>query len=214
MTAFHRNLVDYFVRRFLIPLHCIFASKAQANPLFYYSLKVSLDVAMATISPEPDDGFSRIMATGGGLFREGFWYASSVIGREILSQVSVQHREGTLYRNAQHRELLKQTVRDMISLAVARIHQGDTNVKIHMFLCMILAQTEATEKGVPCELMIAQGARDSLRFCHDLLQTQVGTEPLPYYNDAGVTSSLLDGVPETSLWDFDLESFLPDLGVL
>ncbi|KXG51511.1 Transcription factor [Penicillium griseofulvum] len=213
MSAFHRNLVDYFVRRFLIPLHCIFASKAQANPLFYYSLKVSLDVAMAIISPEPDDGFSRIMATGGGLFREGFWYATSVIGREILSQVSVQHREGTLYRNAQHRQLLKQTVRDMTSLAVARIHQGDTNVKIHMFLSMILAQTEATEEGVPCELMIAQGARDSLQFCHELLQTQVGTEPLPYYDDAGVTSSLLDGVPENSLWDFDLESFLPDLGI-
>lgn len=76
---------------------------------------------------------------------------------------------------------------------------------------MILAQTEATEEGVPCELMIAQGARDSLQFCHGLLQTQAGTEPVPYY-DAGVTSSLLDGVPENSLWDFDLESFLPDLG--
>ncbi|KAF2469228.1 uncharacterized protein BDR25DRAFT_288688 [Lindgomyces ingoldianus] len=212
MTPFHRNLIDYFVRRFLIPLHCLFASKAQANPLFYYSLKVSLDVAMAIVSPEPDDGFSRIMATGGGLFREGFWYATSIIGREILSQVSVQLREGTLHRNAQHRELLKQAVRDMISLAVARMHQGDTNVKIHMFLSMILAQTEAMEEGVPCELMIAQGARDSLQLCHDLLQTQAGTEPVPYYDDAGVTSSTLGGVPENSLWDFDLEFFLPDQG--
>jgi hypothetical protein len=213
MTAFHRNQIDYFVRRFLIPLHCLFASKAQANPLFYYSLKVTLDVAMAIVSPEPDDGFSRIMATGGGLFREGFWYATSIIGREILSQVSVQRRDGTLHRKAQHRELLKQAVRDMISLAVARMHQGDTNVKTHMFLSMILAQTEATEEGVPCELMIAQGARDSLQLCHDLLQAQAGTEPVPYYDDAGVAFSTLDGVPETSLWDFDLESFLPDLGL-
>lgn len=211
ITTFHKNLIDYFVRRFLIPLHCFFASKAQANPLFYYSLKVNLDVAMAIVSPEPDDGFSRIMATGGGLFREGFWYATTIIGREILSQVSVQHREGTLHRNAQHRELLKQVVRDMISLAVARMHQGDTNVKIHMFLSMILAQTEAMENDVPCELMIAQGARDSLQVCHDLLQTQAGTAPVPYYDDTGVTSSTLDGVPENSLWDFDLEFFLPDL---
>ncbi|KAK6068649.1 hypothetical protein SCUP234_11052 [Seiridium cupressi] len=213
VAPFHRNLIDYFVRRFLIPLHCLFASKAQANPLFYYSLKVNLDVAMAIVSPEPDDGFSRIMATGGGLFREGFWYATSIIGREILSQVLVQHREGTLHRNAQHRELLKQAVRDMMSLAVARMHQGDTNVKIHMFLSMILAQTEATEEGVPCELMIAQGARDSLQLCHDLLQTQAGTEPVPYYDDAGATSSNLDGVPGNSLWDFDLEFFLPDMGL-
>ncbi|EXJ77022.1 hypothetical protein A1O3_10179 [Capronia epimyces CBS 606.96] len=213
MTPFHRNLIDYFVRRFLIPLHCLFASKVQANPLFYYSLKVNLDVAMAIVSPEPDDGFSRIMATGGGLFREGLWYATSIIDREILSQVSVQRREGTLHRNAQHRELLKQAVRDMISLAVARMHQGDTNVKTHMFLSMILAQTEATEEGVPCELMIAQGARDSLRLCHDMLQTQAGTEPVPYDDHAGVTFSTLDGVPENSLWDLDLEYFLPDLGL-
>lgn len=33
MAPFHRNLIDYFVRRFLIPLHCLFASKTQANPL-------------------------------------------------------------------------------------------------------------------------------------------------------------------------------------
>jgi hypothetical protein len=213
MTPFHRNMIDYFVSRFLIPLHCLFASKAQENPLFYYSLKVNLDVAMAIVFPEPDDGFSRIMATGGGLFREGFWYATSIIGREILSQVSVQHREGTLYRNAQQRELLKQAVRDMISLAVARMHQGDTNVKIHMFLSMIMAQTEAMEEGVPCELMIAQGARDSLQLCHDLLQAQAGTEPVPYDDDAGITSSSLNGAPENSLWDLDLEFFLPDLGL-
>ncbi|KAJ5666747.1 Transcription factor [Penicillium macrosclerotiorum] len=197
MTPFHRNLIDYFVRRFLIPLHCLFASKAQANPLFYYSLKVNLDVAMAIVSPEPDDGFSRIMATGGGCF----------------ARDSVQHREGTLHRKAQHRELLKQVVRDMISLAVARMYQGDTNVKIHMFLSMILAQTEATEEGLPCELMIAKGARDSLQLCHDLLQTQVGAEPRPYYDDAGVMSSTLDAVTENSLWDLDMEFFLPDLGL-
>ncbi|CAG9953858.1 unnamed protein product [Clonostachys rosea f. rosea IK726] len=213
MTPFHRNMLDYFVRRFLIPLHCLFANKAPSNPLFYYSLKTNLDVAMTIVSPEPDDGFSRIMATGGGLFREGFWYATSIIGREILSQVSAQHREGTLYRNARHRELLKQAVRDMISLAEARMHEGDTNVKLHMFLSMILAQTEATEEGVPCELRIAQGARDSLRLCHDLLQAQAVPEPMPNYDDAGVTSSTLDAMPGNPLWDFDLEFFLPDLGL-
>ncbi|VUC26324.1 unnamed protein product [Clonostachys rosea] len=213
MTAFHRNLLDYFVRPFLIPLNCAFASKAQANPSFYYSLKVNLDVAMAMISPEPDDGFSRIMATGGGLFREGFWYATCIIGREILSQVSEQHQEGTLHRNARQRELLKQAVKDMMSLAEARMHQGDTNVKTHMFLSMILAQTEATEEGVPCELRIAQGARGSLLLCHDLLQTQAGPEPVPCCDDAGLVSSALDMLPGDSLWDFNLEFFLPDLGL-
>lgn len=96
MTPFHRNLVDYFVRQFLIPLHCLFASKAQTNPLLYYSVKLGLDVAMAIICPEPDDGFSQIMATGGGLFREGFWYATSAIGREIITSLSAASRGDAL----------------------------------------------------------------------------------------------------------------------
>lgn len=35
VSPFHRNLLDYLVRRFLIPLHCTFARKARTNQLFY-----------------------------------------------------------------------------------------------------------------------------------------------------------------------------------
>lgn len=70
-TPFHRNLLDYLIRRFMIPLHYSFSNQARTNPIFHYSLKLSIDAGLSIISPEPDPGFSRLMAIGGGVFREG-----------------------------------------------------------------------------------------------------------------------------------------------
>jgi hypothetical protein len=53
VTPFHRLLLDYLLRRFMIILHCPFVSKARTNPLFYYSLKCSLDSALASSPPSP-----------------------------------------------------------------------------------------------------------------------------------------------------------------
>ena len=143
VTAFHRNLLDYVLRRYMIPLHCSFISEAQSNPLFYYSRKASLDAATAIISPEPDQSFSSLMAIGGGLFREGIRCAVTVIGIELLSQVEAQRLDGTLHRNNKYIELLKQLLKERIALSTERIRQGETNIKTHMFLSMILAQAEA-----------------------------------------------------------------------
>jgi len=210
VTPFHRNLFDYLIRRFLIPLHCPFARNARTNPLFYYSRKVSLDAAMAIISPEPDEGFSHLMAIGGGLFREGIMLAATAISLELIAQVEAQRLDGTLHCNSQYRELLKQAVKDMISLSLERIRQGETNIKSPMFLSMVLAQAEAIEAGTSCEFKIAQSARDSLEFCHDLLRTRVGTVPLPCPNDTGsISTSLGSGQAGYGL-DLDLDFFFPD----
>ncbi|EEU36577.1 uncharacterized protein NECHADRAFT_14180, partial [Fusarium vanettenii 77-13-4] len=83
-SPFHRNLLEYLVRRFMIPLHCPFASQAHVNPLFHFSLKVSLDASMAIISPQPDDSFGRLMSINSGLFREGLRYAFTTITFELI----------------------------------------------------------------------------------------------------------------------------------
>ncbi|KAI0126189.1 hypothetical protein BJ170DRAFT_582966 [Xylariales sp. AK1849] len=210
VTTFHRNLVDYLVRRFLIPLHCPFASKARTNPLFHYSLKISLDTAMAIVSPEPDECFSHLMAIGGGMFREGIRYAMPVMTLELIAESEAQSLDGTLQRNSQYRNLLKQAVQDMITLSADRIRQGETNIKSHIFLNMITAQIEAIETGTACEFKIAQSARDSLEFCHDLLQTRAGSISLPSPNDAGLTSTSQDIGQESFGFGLDLEFLLPD----
>lgn len=206
VTPFHRNLMHYLVRRFMIPLHFPFASKARANPLFHYSLKESIDAAMAIVSPELDERFSRLMSLGGGIFREGFRLAFGAISIELIAQAESQRQDGTLHHHSQYRELLKKSLGDMTSLSLERVQQGETNIKTHMFICMILAQVEAIEAGVSPEFGIAQSARDSLQVCRDILKTNNSSSAFPEFSnkqgDCGLDL------------DMDTDFFFPDSGFL
>ncbi|KAJ5393815.1 uncharacterized protein N7487_011456 [Penicillium crustosum] len=217
ITPFHRNLLDWFVRRFMIPLHCHFTNKARTNPLFTFSLKVSLETAMTIMSPEPDDGFSKLMVNGGGLFREGIWCAMAVLTTELLAQLEAQHMDGTLHRNCDYIILLKQSVNNLITLSSERIRYGETNIKGHMFLSMILAKVEAVETGADCELAMARSAKDSLEFCHGLLLAQADSSLLGIADNGRFASgSSLDDGSESpgSGYDLDLDwgFLLPDAG--
>lgn len=209
ITAFHRNLLDYQVRRFMVPLHIPFVRRARTNPIFYYSLKVSFDLSMAMISPEPDEAFSHLMVRGN-LLREGFRYATSIISLELLAEAEAQRLDGTLRRHSQYRELLKQSVRDIISLSADRIRRGEANVKNHMFMSMVLAQVEAMEEDLSCELKVSQSGRDSLLFCRDLLRAWERTTTSSNANNMGFGQSFNDGTEGFGLLDWDLDSFLPD----
>lgn len=211
VTAFHRNLLDFLVRRFLVPLHCTFASKARENPLFYYSLKVSLETALAIVSPEPDEGYSHLELIGGGMFREGIRCTVTIISLELIVQTEAQRLDGTLHRNSQYREVLKQALRDRIALSLERIRQGETNIKTHMFLSMILAQVQAMEEGSSCDLKIARSARDSLELCYGLLQERADSLSFPVTNDLGLTPPNFDGGLGFDM-NFDLDFFLRDEG--
>ncbi|KAH6984471.1 C6 zinc finger domain protein [Ilyonectria sp. MPI-CAGE-AT-0026] len=210
-TVFHRNLLDYLVRRFMIPLHLSFNNQAEENPLFHYSLKISFDAAMATVTPEPDAAFHRLMVTGAGLFREGIRYAIMTIGHELLSLVEVQRQDGTLHRTGQHRDVLKQTVRDMIALSAERIQLGETNVKSHMFLSMVLAQVEALETDGPVDVQVARAAKESLGFCHDILVARAANaQAVSVATTPGAEAELAEefDVGRSGL-EWDWEPFLP-----
>jgi hypothetical protein len=216
-TPFHRNLLDYLIRRFMIPLHYSFSNQARTNPIFHYSLKLSIDAGLAIISPEPDPGFSRLVAIGGGVFREGIRCATSAISLELLTHVETQRLNGTLHQTRQYLDFLKQAVRDLISLSKERIRQGETNVKNHMFLSMILAQAEAVEARIPVELQVAHAARDSLELCDDLLKLREDTSSMPSPADAGLGAVGMEGVQELDFEgfgaDFGWGSFFPDTGL-
>ncbi len=73
------------------------------------------------------------------VYSGGIRYATSVISFELLAQVEAQRAEGTLHLNTQYRNLLKTAVRDMILSSTQRIKRGETNIKSHMFLSMVMA---------------------------------------------------------------------------
>jgi hypothetical protein len=219
-TPFRRNLLDYLVRRFALPLHMSFSSRARAEPTYRHSRQASLDAALAILSPEPDARFARLMAVGGGMFREGQRGALTAVGLELLAHVEAQRLDGTLGRTGVYRDVLKGAVRDMLSLSEERVRLGETNVKSHMFLSMILAQVEAVEAGAPVELQVARSARDSLELCYGILSARASSIPesLTAPSDAGIEAAGVDenGVENYNMYgmgvDFDWDSIMSDVG--
>ncbi|KAI3401796.1 hypothetical protein diail_8174 [Diaporthe ilicicola] len=219
-TPFRRNQLDYLVRRFTIPLHVSHSSRARDNPSYNYSRAASLDAALAIMSPEPDDArlFARLMASGGGMFREGLRGALTAVALELLARAEAQRLDGTLGRARGHLDVLKAAARDLVALSEERVRLGETNVKAHMFLCMTLAQVEAVEAGVPVELRVARGARDSLELCYGILRARTeNISSLPSPDGAGPVAAGLDGYQGHESYnmygmgmDFDWDSIVSD----
>ncbi|KKY37383.1 putative c6 zinc finger domain protein [Diaporthe ampelina] len=200
-NPFRRNLLDYLVRRFNLPLHMSFSSRSGTEPTYRHSRQASLDAALAIISPEPDARFARLMAMGGGMFREGQRCALTAVGLELIARTEAQRLDGTLGRTRAYRDMLKGAMRDLLSLSEERIRLGETNVKSHMFLSMVLAQGEAVEAALPVELEVARSARDSLQLCYGILTAGiVGYHGSESYNMCGMGM------------DFDWDSIMSDVG--
>jgi CelD/BcsL family acetyltransferase involved in cellulose biosynthesis len=70
---------------------------------------------------------------------------------------------------------------------------------------MILAQVEAMEAGTSCEHKVAQAAKESLEFCHDLLQTRAAAVLSPRPND-----SVMLGPEQDYGLDFSLDFFFAE----
>lgn len=171
---FGRNMVDFLVRRFIIPLHSPFACEARTNPSYHYSLKACTEAGLALISPEPDVRFSRLLELAGGLFREGLRSASTAICLDLIVQTRTQSADGTLHRAKAFRNASRQSVQDMLELCNRRIFQGETNVKSYLFLSMVLAMVDAMEQGIAQDMKIAESARDSLNHCYSVLESSIG----------------------------------------
>ncbi|KAH7157971.1 hypothetical protein B0J13DRAFT_581923 [Dactylonectria estremocensis] len=210
-TSFHRNLLDYLVHRFVIPLHLHFSNQARLNPIYYHSLNLSVDTATAIMAPEPDAYFSKLMASGGGLFREGLRVATMATGLELLIHVQAQCLDGTLHRTSQYRNQLKQGICDMMSLSEERIRQGETNVKTHMLLNMILGQVEALEADTPVELQVARRTRDSLVHCCNVLSSRADRTTFVSTTGSGPAPGEIEvgrGIDD-NIVELDWESFFP-----
>ena len=69
IKAFHRNMMEWLLRSYLLIMHRLPAAQASKDPKFYFSRKACLAAAFGLTSPEPDDHFTRLMTVGAGFFR-------------------------------------------------------------------------------------------------------------------------------------------------
>ena len=176
-TTFHRNLLEHFLRRFLLVLHRPFAFKARTDPRFYFSRKVCLESSMTILSPEADTDFSRLMVTGGGLASEIFASGAFFLCLELITQLEEDGSNMVLQRNKASREPMREAVRKMISLSEKRVQIGGNNFKGHVFLSMAMGQIDAMEAGTSPEQGISDAAKKSVEYCHDLLKARIPVAP-------------------------------------
>jgi hypothetical protein len=202
-NVFQLNLVDMLVRRFLLPLLWPLAKEGRRAYENGYYLKLSLDAAMALLSPAPDASYGQLITNAGGSFREGIRCAGTMIGIEFIAEIQSRRRDGTLHRTQGLKDVLRQYLEKLLDVSADRIQQGETNVKMHTFIAMILAYGKAMEMNVPSDIKVADAAKESLEFCLNLLEARA-----PSSTGQATSGPFLDSQFEGL--DFDLDFFFTD----
>ena len=216
-TVFHRNLMEHLLRRFLLALHRPFAIKARKDPRYYFSRKVCLEQALTISSPHADDDFSRLVAIGGGIFREIMTHCALTIGLELITQLQEDERNMTLQRNRQQRQPLHEAVRRIIDLSKERLRVSETNVKGLLFLSMALGQAEAIEAGTSQDDGILRAAKASIAIGLEILKSRLpsntvdGSTPHENTHPEGNADRSTDSGGQDSRMDFLLEGADLDL---
>ncbi|KAI0436890.1 fungal-specific transcription factor domain-containing protein [Xylaria telfairii] len=171
-VSFTRNMASLLLRRFLLILHRPLAGRIRENALYYHSRKVSFDSAMALLKPAPNDVFSHLMLCGGGLFKSCINHASLALASELLIEIEEQG-------SSTYRQMLVDAVIEARQQWVQRLKLGDTNVRLHMKLSIVLSHAEhmGEEGGQVLQQRMAQSAKDSLELCHLLIKENLRSGP-------------------------------------
>jgi hypothetical protein len=183
VSQLQHNLVDLHLRRFLLIIHRLFATKAQDDPRYYFSRKVSLDCAVTMLSypssnsssPRTESGlkddYTLLKSTASSFFKTIMVHAAIVIFAELCMQLEEDSSFTEQSRAA--REPLKEIMRDVIKLSAERLAVVENNVKCHLFTSVILAQIEALDNGTSPESAVLEAAKNSALLCYNLLQSRI-----------------------------------------
>ncbi|KIW82752.1 hypothetical protein Z517_01995 [Fonsecaea pedrosoi CBS 271.37] len=209
-ASFHHHLADLLLRRFILHLHRPLASRARSNPLYYFSRKMSLDAAMAILTPVPKNPeFARLVLVGAGMFKNRMIHASLAVASELLMDVEEQSpleyptpsRESSAYR-----KMLTDALQEALRQSTERIRLGETNVKLRMKLSMALRQAEVAAYETSSSMQqLAQVAKESLEFSYAIIQERATAQGVDI--EAGGRSGMSENVDQD---DFDPEHFSLD----
>ncbi|KAJ9636155.1 hypothetical protein H2204_005427 [Knufia peltigerae] len=191
VASFHSNFADLLLRRFILHLHRPLAGRARNEPFYYFARKMSLDAAMAILSPLPKNAeFSRLVLTGAGMFKNRMIHASLAVALELLLDVEEQAcplpvvsfaPQGQVPPFGPYRRMLIEALREAIRQSAERIRLGETNVKLHMKLSMAMRQAEvargcSSSSSTTLVAQLAQSAKESLESSYALILQRAAAE--------------------------------------
>lgn len=171
---FRQNLNYLLLSRFLLPLHRPFADRAVQEPLFFFSRKVSLDCAMAVLSPEGDEDLHCLLRVGGGFIKTCVIYACMALCFEVISEFD-EGLNPVLQGRPSHRRWWIEGLETANSLAYDRMRLGETNVRLYLALNMVLADAQAMESAAHVEISMVQREKEALERSYVLLLENFGS---------------------------------------
>ncbi|EED12503.1 conserved hypothetical protein [Talaromyces stipitatus ATCC 10500] len=170
--VFKRNFADLLLRRFLLPFHRFLIDHAEERSLVYSSRKLSLDAAMALLSPKPSAEFTRLTMLGGGFFKHRLIHISIVLSLELLNEIEEHREDRIMDEPCRYRRLLIEEVREAQRQWAERIKLRETNIKLHMKLSMLLIQAEETGHNISIQQRMGQSGKASLESCFAAVQNR------------------------------------------
>ncbi|OJJ45226.1 hypothetical protein ASPZODRAFT_17443 [Penicilliopsis zonata CBS 506.65] len=193
-VSFASTFCNHLLRRFVLCLHFFYAIKARVNPLYSHSRTVCLDAALDLVSLLHDARYSRILITGGGMFRDiitrGVLAIFLELGGEDTDKGASQY---TRERQRSMHGYLLRDARTVLQYARERMNHGETNVKTYVFLSMLMARAEAGTGSV--DEAVKSALHASLQTCLDMLERAANTIPTLDWIDFDL--------------DFDMDSLHP-----
>ncbi|KAI1379849.1 hypothetical protein F4677DRAFT_464085 [Hypoxylon crocopeplum] len=185
IAAFRQAMAQLLLRRFLLVLHRPLAGRINENALYYHSRKVSFDTAAALLKPVNSTNtsatFSHLMVRGGGMFRSCLNHVSLALASELLIEIGDLEGGGDVGGSSAYRRLLVDAVKEARDLWAERLRRGDTNVRLHMKLSIVLGLVEkdgdgagrvddGNDGGTSTPQRMTMSARESLETCVGLIR--------------------------------------------
>lgn len=190
ITAFKIKFADCMVRRFVLCLHRPYFARANKNPQYHYSRKVSLDASFSIYAPATElapgeaDDWTRLSEHSVGGFKSFFLFAMSTAYYELNSQIKEWQENAALFTPlvsastagpptaaalpAQF-EALRAMIDYSLRIAIAWIRNGGTNAKGVVFLDCALARIDAIVAGEDPEPVVLAAAKRSVDKCRELM---------------------------------------------
>jgi hypothetical protein len=206
-AVFRQNLADLFLRRFLLSLHRPWASRARASPLLYFSRRISYDSATALLSPQQDEGFSRILMRGSGMFKNRMIHVSLALASELLIEIEEKGASSFIQEPWNYGTILIAAVQEARRQSAQRMRFGETNVRLHMKLSIVLSQAEGFPPGQSLQERMIQSAKDSLEMSYATIRAHLGLPAASLHGDG--TPSMTQECNQMGLSpNFDIDDIL------
>jgi Fungal specific transcription factor domain len=170
-NQFAWSFCAHLLLRFPLCLHFGYAARAKHTPIYAYSQRVGLEIALQFVSLLDDPLYSQVLINGGGMFRDLITRGTLMIYLELNSDLQPSITMFATQKSRARPMLLLKDFHRVLQYAKDRLCHGETNFKSYYFLSISAAELEALVDGLPVENAMNNAARESLVTFQEIMKS-------------------------------------------